>query len=78
MMRWLVVIAALALGGCSKKIVCDADGMIIVADDDVSREGVEWTSRKLNLALRRLGDATGMEPVPDYLRGSLAKAQGCP
>ena len=80
MMR-IVTLAAmmLALSSCgAPKIVCDAEGMIVIPENGDLHLNTEWATRNLDLANRRVDDATGMKPVPDYLRQSLAKAEGCP
>jgi hypothetical protein len=78
-MRLVVTMAALlALGGCSKpSIKCDANGLIITPANASDDEKATYTTRNLELAARRLNDATGNKHA-DYNRASLDKAEGCP
>lgn len=75
----IAVLALLSLEtGCQKTIKCNVDGTIVNQPGDSDDEKLDHLQANTDLAMRRLDDADGQHRQPDYLRGTLAKAQGCP
>ena len=71
-----LLLATLALASCGPpKIVCDADGKIIIPAGLDGKTAANWNQRNLDLAVARLDRATG------YFDGRSTpadKAVGCP